>query len=116
MQAVSIVGGTITGGTINGITMEGSTIYAGNRTTGNYTEISSGGNIRVYQNNYQVASFWTDPTMGGYMTIHNTVGYEIFRIQGIGSGNEVQIDSAEGNWNIGVGKNLRILGNIILNG
>ena len=116
MEAVSIVGGTITGGTINGITMEGSTIYAGNRTTGNYTQISSGGNIRVYQNHYQVASFWTNENMGGYMTIHNSVGYEIFRIQGIGSGNEVDIQSAEGNWSMGVGKNLRILGNIILNG
>ncbi|MGE4213768.1 MAG: phage tail spike protein [Anaerotignaceae bacterium] len=116
MEAVSIVGGTITGGVVNGVTIEGSTIYAGNRTAGNYTEISGSGNIRVYQNNNISASFWTNEDMGGYVTIHNSTGYEIFRIQGIGSANEVDIQSAEGNWSMGVGKNLRILGNIILNG
>lgn len=48
ITGITITAGTITGGTINGVTMVGSTIYSGDVEGGNYTEITSSGDINAY--------------------------------------------------------------------
>ncbi len=115
MEAVSIISGTVTGGTINGVTINGSTIYAGNKTTGTYTEISSGGRITVYVNNNLTAEFWSTD-LGGYLIIYNVAGTEIFRIQGLGTSENVSIVSKGAQWVLTSGGNLQISGNVTITG
>ena len=61
ISGVDITGSSIAGGGITGVTIEGSTIYAGDRESGNYTEIMADGIVNCYTNGLRTISLVRRP-------------------------------------------------------
>lgn len=59
ISGVHITASSMTGGIITGVTMEGNTMYSGDRTTGNYIELTPSGELRAYKNHKRILMFNT---------------------------------------------------------
>lgn len=86
ITATDITGGTVTGatidgGTINGVTINGSIIYVGDKSSGNYIELSPNNPIKVWQNGKVVSSLGYSAIGGGNVTIYDAHGDKAFQVE-----------------------------------
>ena len=90
ITATDIVGGKITGAVIDGGTTKegiikgykiiGSTVIAGDEAKGNYISITPNTPFRVYENNKVMIEIYSSSD-GGYMSICNINGEELYRVE-----------------------------------